>query len=85
MKIEVQGMVKTEGEDRKGWKSAPVEFFISNTDVETSEDDVKEAAKNLAKVETLEIEKKTKERARWKEKNLGSVLVKIADRKDGKF
>ena len=28
-KVEIQGKAKTEDESRKGWKSAPVEFFIS--------------------------------------------------------
>ena len=76
VKIEVQGKVKPEVEARKGWKSVPVEFFISNTDIETSEDEIKEAAKNLAKVETLEIERKTKEGATY-----GSFRIKV-DRED---
>ena len=60
-------------------KSAPVEFFISNTDVETVEEDVKEAAKNLAKVEILEVEKKTKEGATY-----GSFRIKVEREDFGK-
>ena len=71
-KVEIQGKAKTEDESRKGWKSAPVEFFISNTNVETSTEDVKEAARNFAKIESIEIEKKTKEGATY-----GSFRIKV--------
>ena len=71
-KVEIQGKAKTEDESRKGWKSAPVEFFISNTNVETSIEDVKEAARKFAKIETLEIEKKTKLGATY-----GSFRIKV--------
>ena len=46
-KIEVQGSVETEDK----WSCAPVEFFICNTDVDTSEEDVKEAAKEIIKID----------------------------------
>ena len=39
---------------------APVELFVSNTDVETTEEDVKEALKCLGKIDPIEIKKKKK-------------------------
>ena len=72
VKIELQGKAKPENESRKGWKSAPIEFFISNTNVETSIEDVKEAARNFAKIELIEVEKKTKEGATY-----GSFRIKV--------
>ena len=76
VKIEVQGSVKTENLEKKGWFCAPVEFFINNTDVETTEEDVKEAAKEFGNIELLELERKTKIGATY-----GSFRIKV-DRKD---
>ena len=58
VKIEVQGSVDTSkyhlsSEDK--WSCAPVELFICNTDVETSEEDVKEAAKEIIKLDLQQL------------------------------
>ena len=70
IKLEVQGSAETK------WSCAPVELFICNTDVEISEEDVKEAAKEIINVDLLEVERKTKEGA-----NYGSFRIKV-NRKD---
>ena len=71
-KVVVQGNAKIEGEIRQGWRSSNVEFFIKDCSIETSEIDVKEAAEKIAKVELLEVEKKTKEGATY-----GSFRIKV--------
>ena len=71
-RVVVQGNAKIDGEVPVGWRSSNVEFFIRDCSVETSEKDVKEAAVKIAKVNLLEVEKKTKEGATY-----GSFRIKV--------
>ena len=71
-RVEVQGNAKIDGEMPVGWRSSDVEFFIRDCSVNTSVTDVREAAVKIAKVNLLEVEKKTKEGATY-----GSFRIKV--------